>query len=75
MVKSKFISDIIKARKDLNIPYNEDCRIINMDETPCFLDMYYETTIDFIGNKNVDIQILERKNIEFLLFWLLQVMI
>ena len=27
-----------------------------MDETPCFLDMYYETTINFIGNKNVDIQ-------------------
>lgn len=31
VVKSKFISDIIKARKDLNIPYNEDCLIINMD--------------------------------------------
>lgn len=56
MVKSKFISDIKKACKDLNIPYNEDCWIINMDEIPCFLDMYYETTIDFIGNKNVDIQ-------------------
>lgn len=26
-----------------------------MDETPCFIDMYYDTTIDFSGNKNIEI--------------------
>ena len=55
-IKSKFIADIIKARKELNIPYNEDCRIINMDETPRFLDMYFDTTIDFVGNRHVEIE-------------------
>ena len=27
-----------------------------MDETPCFLDMYFDSTIDFVGNKHVEIE-------------------
>lgn len=55
-IKAKFISDIIKARKDLEIPYDDNSRIINLDETSCFIDMYYDITIDFVGKKNFDIQ-------------------
>ena len=41
-------------RKILNIPCDDNARIINMDETPLFLEMNYSTTIDFIGKKNVE---------------------
>ena len=27
-----------------------------MDETPCFLDMYFDITIDFVGNRHVEIE-------------------
>ena len=27
-----------------------------MDETPCFLDMYFDIIIDFVGNKHADIE-------------------
>ena len=29
--------------------------IINMDETPVYLDMFSDTTIDFVGAENVSI--------------------
>ena len=32
-----------------------------MDETPCFIDMYYDTTIDFTGNKHIEIQTLVKE--------------
>jgi hypothetical protein len=60
-IKTKFIADIIKARKDLDISFNDNSRIINMDETPCFIDMYYDTTIDFTGNKHIEIQTLGKE--------------
>jgi biotin operon repressor len=53
-LKSKFINEVIKIRKILNIPCDDNSRIINMDETPLFLEMNYPTTIDFIGKKNVE---------------------
>ena len=40
---------MIKARKIADIPYDENWRIINMDETPSYLEMNYATTIDFLG--------------------------
>ena len=43
------------ARKNLNIEPDEDFQLINMDETPCYLDMSFGNTIDFIGNKNIEI--------------------
>ena len=27
-----------------------------MDEKPCFLDIYFDTTIDFVGNRHVEIE-------------------
>lgn len=39
----------------MNIPYDEDYTIINMDETPCYLEMGFDTTLEFTGKKNVDI--------------------
>ena len=54
VIKKKFINDIINRRKEINIEYDDNSRIINMDETPCYLDMNYETTIDFTGKKNVE---------------------
>ena len=53
-IKKKFLIDIINRRKEINIDCNDNSRIINMDEIPCYLDMNYETTIDFIGRKNVE---------------------
>ena len=54
-IKEKFISDIIEQRKNLEILIDEDYKIINMDETACFLDMNSDTTIEFTGKKNVEI--------------------
>ena len=54
-LKTKFINDIINARKNLYIDYLENEKVINMDETPCYLDMNMDTTIDFQGNKNIEI--------------------
>ena len=39
----------------MNIPYDNNYSIINMDETPCSLEMGLETTFDFKGKKNIDI--------------------
>lgn len=38
--------------------------LINMDETPLYLDMFSDTTIDFIGAENVSIETDGRDNIE-----------
>ena len=54
-IKSKFIEEFIKQRKTLDIGYEENERVINIDETPCCLDMNMDTTIDFIGNKHIEI--------------------
>lgn len=42
-----------------------------MDETPCFIDMYYYTTIDFIGNKHIELQTLGKE--KYSLFLILSV--
>ena len=44
-----FINEIIQKRKELEIDINEDYRLINMDETALFLEMGFNTTIDFKG--------------------------
>lgn len=33
-----------------------------MDETPWYLDMGFDTTIDFVRNKNVEIETIERSH-------------
>ena len=52
-IKTKF-KELIEKGKKLNIEFNEDIRVISMDETPCYLDMNFLTTIDFTGNKNIE---------------------
>ena len=47
---------IILKRKELYIEEDEDYRLINMDETGLFLEMGFNTTIDFRGHKNIDIE-------------------
>ena len=54
-IKEKFISNIIEQRKNLEILNDKDFKIINMDETASFLDMKSDTTIEFTGEKNVEI--------------------
>lgn len=39
----------------MSILYDEDYRIVNMDDTGIFLEMGFNTTIDFKGNKNIEI--------------------
>ena len=41
--------------KNNYIEYLENEKVINMDETQCYLDMNMDTTIDFQGNKNIEI--------------------
>ncbi len=53
-VKAKFINKVIKILKNLNIQCDDNARIINMEETPLFLELNYSTTIDFVGKKNVE---------------------
>lgn len=54
-LQNSFIEEVIMKKKNLNIPYDDNCTIINMDETPVFLEMGFDTTLEFTGKKNVDI--------------------
>ena len=54
--KMNFIYEVIQKRKELEIDINEDYRLINMDETGLFLEMGFNTTIDFKGKKNIEIE-------------------
>ena len=54
--KMNFINEVTQKRKELEIDINEDYRLINMDETALFLEMGFNTTIDFKGNKNHEIE-------------------
>ena len=56
------IENLIKKRKELNILDDEDFLIINLDETPCYLSMGFETTIDFKGKSNIEIEITGKEN-------------
>lgn len=53
LYEKNLLKDLINKRKQLNILPDEDFKIVNMDETPCFLEMGFDTTIDFIGNSNI----------------------
>ena len=55
-LKEEFLNQVITNKKKLDILYDESDMIINMDETPCSLEMGFDTTIDFTGKKNIDIQ-------------------
>ena len=59
---NKFKEDIIKKRKEMGILDDEEYRVINMDETAIFLEMGFNTTIDFRGNKNIDIDTTGKDN-------------
>ena len=61
-IKQKFVEKLIKKRKELNILDDEDFRIINMDETPSYLSMGFETTIDFKDNSNIEIETTGKEN-------------
>ena len=54
-LKDSFVKEVILKRKKMNIPYDDDYTIINMDETPYYLIMGIDTTLEFTGKKNVDI--------------------
>ena len=54
-LKEEFLNQVITNKKKMDILYDEADMIINMDETPCALEMGFDTTIDFVGKKNIDI--------------------
>ena len=39
IIKDRFIEAIINKRKELDILEDEDYRVLNMDETPWYLEM------------------------------------
>ena len=54
-LKDSFYKRSNIKKEKMNIPYDDDYTIINMDETPCYLEMGYDTTLEFTRKKNVDI--------------------
>ena len=48
-----YLRDIIRIRRDNNI--NKTCLILNTDETPIFLNMPSNKTVEIIGKKTVTI--------------------
>ena len=53
IIANKFKENEINKRRELNREEDEDYRVINMDETAIFLEMSFNTTIDFKGNKSI----------------------
>lgn len=56
IIKNKFFDEIINKSKEVGIIEDEDYRVLNMDETPCYLEMGFDTTIDFKGKKEIEIE-------------------
>ena len=54
-LKDSFVKEIILKMKKMNIPFDDDYTIINMDENLCYLEMGFDTILEFTGKKNVDI--------------------
>ena len=50
-IKEILINELIKHRKFINLPHEDNNTKINMDETPCFLEMGFNTTLEFRGKK------------------------
>ncbi len=42
-------------KKLIDIPYDDNNTTINMDETPCQLEIGFNTKLDFKGKKCIDI--------------------
>lgn len=51
----KFRNDVVKARKFLDIPFNEDSFVVIIDETPLYLEMNSNTTIAKKGDENINV--------------------
>ena len=62
VIINKFKEDIINKRKEMDILEDEDYWVINIDETAIFLEMGFNTKIDFRGNKNIDIDTTGKEN-------------
>ena len=54
IIANKFRENVINKRRELNIEEDEDYRVINMDETTIFLEISFNTKIDFKGNKHIN---------------------
>ena len=61
---NKFKEDIINKHKEMGILVDEDYQVINMGENTIFLEMGFNTTIDFRENKNIEIEITGKENYE-----------
>ena len=55
----KFLLDCIKSSINENINDNIK-RIINVDETPCYLENPTSETIDIKGKKNIEIPLMTK---------------
>lgn len=51
----QFLKTNITIRKELDI-YENINKIVNLDETPIWFEMYNKTTIDKIGNKTIKVK-------------------
>ena len=56
LLKKEFLSEVAEKRKNLDMNFEDTYLIINMYETPVYLDMVSDTTIDFLGAENVSIE-------------------
>ena len=53
VIINKFKEDIIRKRKEMCILDDEDYRVINTDETAIFLEMAFNSHINFKGKKQI----------------------
>ena len=56
LLKEEFLSEVAEKRKNIDMNFEDTYLIINMDETPVYLYMVSDTTIDFLGAENVSIE-------------------
>ena len=53
--KASFIEEVINKRRIMNISVDDNYTTINMDETAFYLEMGFNTTLEFKGKRNVEI--------------------
>ena len=56
ILKKEFLLEVAEKRKSLDMNFKDTWLIVNMDETPVYLDMVSDTLIDSIGAENVSIE-------------------
>ena len=61
-----FQKKVILSKKNLNIDKNSFDHIINIDETPLYIEMQANTTIEKNGTNNIEVSTFGGEKVEYL---------